>query len=384
MRVRDSARLPWASAVPLPGAPAAAGERLPGDAVLAVALAGLCLVLIVLLGAGIRAYRSAAARARRRRGEIRALAAEAAEAAAVGPLGSARVAVPGDDDLALLARTFNATLDRLERLFDQQRQFAADASHELRTPVTGLRTRLEVALADPDGTDLVGTLRDAMGDAERLQRIVTDLLALTRIDAGSAPVAMPLDLTGLVRAELSGRSDRVPVRSRLEEGVAVRVNRLQMCRVLVSLLSNAERYAREGIEVCLAADAGEAVLEVRDDGPGIASGDRERIFERFARVDSARSRAAGGSGLGLAVAREIVMAHGGRLYVGPSERGARLILRLPLHRDGDGPAAGDLAVDGAALDGSAACGAGEAAVPGRPERGVLRPPVPAASRTERE
>ncbi|MFI0354058.1 sensor histidine kinase [Actinomadura sp. 9N407] len=309
-----------------------------------------------------RAFRPAAGRAQDRardaRRTLRAFADEAARVAA-GRRGG-RMAVPAaDEDLARVARTINDTLERLEHALDQQRQFASDASHELRTPVTGLRTRIEVALADPGDTDLLATLGDALSDAERLQRIVDDLLALARLDAGTAPLRTPLDLTCLVRGELAGHPERVPVRDRLQNGVYVRVDRLQMCRVLIALLSNADRHAAEQIEVRLRTDGDDAVLEVCDDGPGIASGDRERVFERFARVDTARSRAAGGSGLGLAVAREIVLAHGGRLYVGPSERGARLILRLPLDR-------------------------GEGTAPGRPERGVLRPPVPAAPRSQRE
>jgi signal transduction histidine kinase len=279
-----------------------------------------------------------------------------------------RVPVPpaADDRVVRLSRTVNVTLDRLERAVDLQRQFAADASHELRTPITGLRTRIEVALADPDDTDLVATLRDALRDAERLQRIADDLLELARLDAGSAPARSPLDLAALVRTELAGRPRRAAVTSRLEDRVLVDVNRLQMCRVLVSLLSNADRHAAARVRVTLLTDGDDAVLEVHDDGPGIADGDRERVFERFARVDAARSRDRGGSGLGLAIAREIVHAHGGRLYVGASAHGARLVLRLPRHA-----AASDEDDDG---------------VPERPEQGVLRPPVvpsmPAVTRLE--
>ncbi|XVQ13233.1 sensor histidine kinase [Spirillospora sp. CA-255316] len=275
-----------------------------------------------------------------------------------------RVPVPpaADDRVVRLSRTVNVTLDRLERAVDLQRHFAADASHELRTPITGLRTRIEVALADPDDTDLVATLRDALRDAERLQRIADDLLELARLDSGIAPVRAPLDLTALVRAELAGRRRRAVVSSRLEDGVLVDVDRLQLCRVLVSLLSNADRHAAERVEVTLLTEGDDVVLEVHDDGPGIGDGDRERVFERFARVDTARSRDRGGTGLGLAIAREIVHAHGGRLYVGASDHGARLILRLPRHTAEEGD-------DG---------------VPGRPEPSVLRSPVPPMTVTREE
>ena len=266
----------------------------------------------------------AGARGRRRRGH--------ALAPGAGPARRRR----GGGRAAALARAANLTLDRLERAEELQRRFAADASHELRTPITGLRTRIEVALADIGGTDLVATLGDALGDAERLQRIVDDLLVLTRLDAGEVPARTPLDLTSLVRSHLAqqaGCQTRVTVSSLLEGGVEVDVDRLQMNRVLVSLLSNATRHAAEKVEVVLRADRGDAELEIRDDGPGIADRDRERIFGRFARVDSARSRDRGGSGLGLAVAREIVEAHGGSLVAAASERGARLVVRLPRHTE---------------------------------------------------
>ncbi|MFF5259306.1 sensor histidine kinase [Actinomadura viridis] len=276
--------------------------------------------------------------------------AELAEFDGTEPTHRMRVDPDASDELARLARTINGQLDRLERTVARQRQFASDASHELRTPVTGLRTRIEVALADPDDTDLVETLREALGDAERLHTIIDDLLALARLDSGAAPARAPLDLTGLVRAELEGRRSSVDLRADLEEGVQVEVNRAQMCRVLVNLLSNAERYATDAVEVSLRTEEGQAVLEVRDDGPGIDSADRERVFERFSRLDSARSRDHGGAGLGLPVAREVAVAHGGSLRVGPSDRGARLVLRLPLHAPPDD------------------------VTRGRPEHEVLRPP----------
>jgi signal transduction histidine kinase len=140
----------------------------------------------------------------------------------------------------------------------------------------------------------------------------------------------------------------------------VEVNRPQIGRALVNLLSNAERYAAGGIEVTLGTDGDEAVLEVHDDGPGIAVDDRERVFDRFTRLDAARSRDRGGTGLGLPLAREIVAAHGGRLHVGHSERGARLVMRLPLYRP---PGEGG---------------------PERTERGTFRPPISAAAPPDRD
>ncbi|GAA2457054.1 hypothetical protein GCM10010191_90810 [Actinomadura vinacea] len=315
----------------------------PGNAPLAqspvqvVAFGGLVVLVVLLAGIMLWVNRRRAARVVR---PLREFDRGLARLNAAADPGRRMPEPAAGGEIARLCRTVNATLDRLERATELQRRFAADASHELRTPITGLRTRIEVALADPDDTDLVGTLRDALRDAERLHLIVDDLLALTRLDSGPTPDHTPLDLTALVRDQLAGRSARVAVRAELQDGVRVEVNRPQMCRVLVNLFSNADRYATGTVEVRLRTDENDAVLEVSDDGPGIAHGDRERIFERFARVDSARSRDSGGSGLGLAVARDIVLAHGGRLYVGPSEHGARLVLRLPLyeaHQNSESP-----------------------------------------------
>ncbi|MEU5878271.1 ATP-binding protein [Spirillospora sp. NPDC047279] len=258
---------------------------------------------------------------------------------------SRRMPVPDTgDEVARLARTLNGTLDRLERSAEQQRQFVSDASHELRTPITGLRTRIEVALADPADTDLVGTLKDALRDAERLHNIVADLLALARLDSGADGDREVVDLGALAAAEVERREPRVPVATRLRPGVLVEGNRLQLARALVNLLANADRHAAASVEVSVRADGDEAVLEVRDDGPGIPPEERERVFERFTRLDAARDRDAGGTGLGLPIARDIVTAHGGRLFVGDRAGGAlggaRLIARLPLRAPSDGDAAG--------------------------------------------
>ncbi|MBO2446831.1 HAMP domain-containing protein [Actinomadura barringtoniae] len=307
---------------------AVAEPWLLGNHVLEGVMGGLCLVVLCLVGWAIWA---AVGRTLRPVAQIEG---EMAEITASDL--SRRMPVPdSDDEVARLASTLNATLDRLEAAVGQQRRFVSDASHELRTPITGLRTRVEFALEDPDDTDLVGTLKEALLDAERLHGIVEDLLALARLDSGVAPAREPLDLGAVAAAEVDRRPARVPVTTRLDPGVMVEGNRLQLARLLVNLLANADRHAARAVEVVVRADGDEAVLEVRDDGPGIAEADRERIFERFTRLDAARSRDAGGTGLGLPIARDIAAAHGGRLYVGDRAdgalTGARLILRLPLH-----------------------------------------------------
>ncbi|WP_176611777.1 cell wall metabolism sensor histidine kinase WalK [Actinomadura sp. WMMB 499] len=273
---------------------------------------------------------------------------------------SRRVSVPptGGADARLAARV-NGVLDRLERSSLQRRTFIADASHELRTPLAGLRTRIELALAAPGEAEIPETLEGALRDVERLHRIVDDLLALARLDAGEEPAREPLDIGALVEGELAVRASPVALTAKVETGVLVEGNPIRLGRLLVNLLANAERHAIGLIEVEVRRDGGEAVVEVRDDGPGIPPADRDRVFERFTRLDSARSRADGGSGLGLAVARATAVSHGGHLYAadavtggsvdgdavtrtdgtaapdgtrgsGGPARGARLVLRLPL------------------------------------------------------
>ncbi|MEU5877191.1 HAMP domain-containing sensor histidine kinase [Spirillospora sp. NPDC047279] len=234
----------------------------------------------------------------------------------------------GEGEIAELARTANQTLDRLERAVERQRQFASDASHELRTPIAGLRANLEDAAMHPDDTDLGETVESALRDTDRLESIVTDLLLLARIGTGGTTAQEEIDLAELVGAEAGRRGSQLIVCTRLDPGTTVRGVRMQLVRLLGNLLDNAERYADKRVEVEVVA-GDEAVLSVTDDGAGIDSADRERVFERFTRLDSARSRGAGGTGLGLAIAREIAQAHGGRLDLEDSPRGARFVLRLP-------------------------------------------------------
>ena len=247
-------------------------------------------------------------------------------------LGS-RVGVPTTDDaVELLAGQINVVLDRLEASVAQRRAFIADASHELRTPLTGLRTRIELALDELVDGELEETLRQSLDDIERLHHIVEDLFVLARLDSGSRPLREPLDLGALVEGEIARLASHVPISVKLESGIMVMANRQRLGRALLSLLANAERYAETRIDVETHVDGEEAVVEVHDDGPGIPLADRDRVFERFARLDSARSRDKGGSGLGLPIARQIAVAHGGGLYVADGTFGARLVLRVPLAR----------------------------------------------------
>ncbi|HEY8979364.1 MAG TPA: ATP-binding protein, partial [Streptomyces sp.] len=200
----------------------------------------------------------------------------------------------------------------------------ADASHELRSPIASLRTQLEVAAAHPELLDLDGAVEDTV----RLQHLAADLLLLARLDAGERPHLTPVDLTALARETASGRTG---VRTDTAPGVEVPGSRGQLTRLLANLLDNAARHARTGVEVTVRREGADAVLTVADDGPGVPLADRERIFERFVRLDDARSRDDGGAGLGLAIARDIAVRHGGSLSVGEGpEGGAVFELRLPV------------------------------------------------------
>jgi signal transduction histidine kinase len=235
-----------------------------------------------------------------------------------------RVPVPDThDEIARLARTTNETLAALEASVERQRRFVADASHELRSPIASLRTQLEVGAAHPELLDVDGAVEDTV----RLQRLAADLLLLARLDAGERPAAdARVDLAVVAREEAAGRAG-VTVRA---ESVDVAGSRGQLGRLLANLLDNAQRHARSAVEVAVRAEAGQVVVSVADDGDGVPEGDRERIFERFVRLDAARSRDDGGAGLGLAIARDVAARHGGTLTVGEAPAGGALFeLRLP-------------------------------------------------------
>ncbi|MFI6943343.1 ATP-binding protein [Streptomyces sp. NPDC050418] len=232
------------------------------------------------------------------------------------------------DEIARLARTTNETLAALEASVERQRRFVADASHELRSPIASLRTQLEVAAAHPELLDLDGAVEDTV----RLQDLAADLLLLARLDAGERPGSARVDLAAFVREELSQRvADRIAVGAETEDGIEVTGSRGQLARVLGNLVDNAQRHAKSRITVALRREGALAVLTVADDGAGVPEDERARIFERFVRLDDARTRDEGGAGLGLAIARDVVERHGGRLSVGGSpDGGAMFRVELPL------------------------------------------------------
>ncbi|WP_328896395.1 sensor histidine kinase [Streptomyces sp. NBC_00236] len=304
------------------GAPLAAEQRAVGS-VRGAMLTGLPVVLLVVAGVTWLVTRRALRPVEGIRREMAAITASEDL--------SRRVPEPGShDEIARLARTTNETLTALEASVERQRRFVADASHELRSPIASLRTQLEVGAAHPELLDVTG----AVADTVRLQALAADLLLLARLDAGERPGTALLELGALVREEVSQRTgDRIPVTVSVAEetgGLEVTGSRTQLARVVGNLLDNAERHARHAVAVAVRAEGGGVVVEVTDDGDGVPEAERERIFERFVRLDDARTRDEGGAGLGLALARDVAVRHGGRLTVTDAgERGARFVLWLP-------------------------------------------------------
>jgi heavy metal sensor kinase len=245
---------------------------------------------------------------------------------------SRRLPLPdAQDEIHRLGVTLNRMLDRLEEAGRRQRGFVADAAHELRSPLTSMRAQLEVASEHPELADWQRLSKGMLADTLRLGRMVEDLLALARLDESPGAVqSRELEL-GDVAREVAGRlpAAGAQVTVDLDGGARVRGDRQALGRAVQNLLDNALRHAASRVEVSVGSDGGLAVLAVTDDGPGIPAGDRERVFERFTRLDDSRSREHGGAGLGLAIAREIVRAHGGELTAEDGAPGARLVMRLP-------------------------------------------------------
>jgi len=235
---------------------------------------------------------------------------------------SRRIELPGpDDELKQLGDTFDAMLARLDAAFAAQRQFVADASHELRNPLAIIRTNVDVALADPraDPEDLRHTIVVVKRASDRMARLVDDLLALAR---RQEPILEhePVDL-GVAVTEASD-DFVVPAAARnivldraIAPGVVVTGDRDALKRAVANLLENAVRLAPEGSRIRLATggEGNQAWIAVADEGPGIAPEDQPHVFDRFWRADKGRSRADGGTGLGLAIVRQIAEGHGGQI-----------------------------------------------------------------------
>jgi len=247
---------------------------------------------------------------------------------------SRRVPLPGArDEVHRLAETMNSMLDRLEASAGRQRRFVADASHELRSPLANMQASLEVALARQDLDLWQETGQDLQGEYDRMQHLVEDLLLLARLD-GRLPLAQDeVDLDDVVHeeAERLRRSGLVAVHVLPLPALRVRGDGPRLAQVIRNLGDNASRYGAGTVSLSLRRDGDWAVVQVADDGPGVPAEHRERIFDRFTRLDQARARDSGGSGLGLAISREIAQAHAGSLTLleQAAVPGAAFELRLP-------------------------------------------------------
>ena len=240
-----------------------------------------------------------------------------------------------DDEVRRLALTLNSMLERVRGAAARQRSFTSDAAHELRSPLASVRTGLEVALLDPSGADWERVAAGALADTERMGRLVDDLMLLARIDegAGAADAQQSgCDLAAVVDGVLDRPAGRVPVRRTGAARAPAATPSAVGTRIVTNLVDNALRHAASGVEVGLSVADGTVTLTVTDDGPGIAAADREQVFERFTRLDDARSRDDGGSGLGLAIVAELVRSAGGTVQLtDPAGGGPGLsaVVRLP-------------------------------------------------------
>lgn len=246
---------------------------------------------------------------------------------------SRRIEVDGEDEIAELARTFNAMLDRLESAYSTQRRFIDDAGHELWTPITIIRGHLEVMGDDP--AERAATREIVLDELDRMSRMVDDLLVLARAGQPDFVVVEPVDLAGLTE-ELVRKADALTGRTWATDGTAsgtLPADRQRLVQAVMNLVRNAAAYTPEGTPVAIgtALDRQTVRIWVRDEGPGIAEADRERIFERFAR-GSAGARRTDGTGLGLSIVAAIAAAHGGRLQLDTAlGKGSTFTIELPIH-----------------------------------------------------
>ncbi|MFD7019894.1 ATP-binding protein [Streptomyces sp. NPDC059928] len=246
---------------------------------------------------------------------------------------SQRVPEPGtDDEIGHLARTMNDMLTRLDDSAARQRRFAADASHELRSPLTAIRTGLEVGLAHPDRAPWPDIASRAARQTERLEALISQLLALAKADAGQLAARQHIVDLGALLTEI--RATTVVPNRKFEIAVPAHTtatgNPQDLSRLFRNLIDNAARYARARVSVTARVEPDSVRVEISDDGPGIPAEERERVFDRFVRLDASRGRNSGSTGLGLAIAREIATAHGATIVLTEADGGgACAVVTLP-------------------------------------------------------
>ena len=238
---------------------------------------------------------------------------------------------PTGDEVAALASTMNQMLDKLEHSDNTHRAFFSDASHELRSPLSTLVTTAEVASLDESGKTWLDMQQTVISESSRMQSLVEDLLTLAKVDAHQLQLnVQDVDLEDVLDSEIK----RLRTVSNLEvtselQPVRVRGDERRLAQVFRNLLDNAARHAKSRIVVGMERSPCEVVVWVDNDGEIIGPEDRNRVFERFARLDASRSTDGGGSGLGLAISREIMGAHGGTVVATESDGWCRFQVSLP-------------------------------------------------------
>jgi signal transduction histidine kinase len=240
---------------------------------------------------------------------------------------------PGHDEIARLAATMNAMLARLEEGHRRERRLVSDASHELRSPISSIRQHAEVALSHPEASTVSELAATILDEDARLQRIVDDLLLLSSLDEGSLRLrSEPVDLDDIVFEEAKRLRVSTPlvIDTASVSGGRVIGDRTKLDRLVRNLTENAARHARAAVRLSLREADGRVVFAVEDDGPGVPVAERDRIFERFVRLDDARARDSGGSGLGLSIVHDLAIAHGATVAVSDGDPGgARFEVSFP-------------------------------------------------------
>lgn len=303
-------------------------DALKGVAILGIVLLVVLPLLIVVLA--WVAWRTIGATLR----PVEALRRTAEEITGTGA--TARLPVPaGSDEIHRLAVTLNGMLDRLEGSRARQRQFVGDAAHELRTPLANMIAQLEVAQRLGERAEWPAVADDLLADTRRMSRLVDDLLLLARADEAAPARVEPVDVATLLD-EVGADYPTVTYR-RPDDPVWTVGERDGLRRVVANLLENAVRHAKSTVILSAAVEDDQVVVSVVDDGPGIPARDRDRVFERFTRLDDGRARDVGGAGLGLAIVRQLVRRHGGAVELADAQPGAkppglRARVRLPARR----------------------------------------------------
>ena len=254
---------------------------------------------------------------------------------------SRRLDIKGNDEFAKLSRAFDGMLERLERAFEQEKRFTSDVSHELRTPLTVIRTQCELALQEQDPQEQRRSLFSIQEQAEKLSRMVRELLTLSRMDANTQPIQMEQvdlgDITEMVveTLEPAAREKGIALHTKTQPGCILQADEMLMMRMLINLVSNAIQFGRAGGNVWVELERRGEWLDckIRDDGIGMTQEQLPHIWERFWQADPARAGEDGSSGLGLSMVAWIIQAHQGQVQV-ESQRGigTEFRIQLPIHK----------------------------------------------------